>query len=57
MTARQIVATVFFAVFWTAFMILWTGDYSTRHIVILSVTGVLVAAAWAFVMKRCGNWS
>lgn len=56
MTTRQILAIAFFAVFWTAFMVWWSGDTATANIVILSVCGVFVAAVWAFAMKRFGYW-
>jgi hypothetical protein len=54
---RQILATMLFAVFWTGFMIWWSGDTGIANVVILSVCGVMVAAAWAFAMKRFGYWS
>ena len=57
MTALRLAATALFAVFWIAFMIWWTGDTSLAHIVLLSVTGLLVAAAWAWAMMRFGRWS
>jgi len=57
MTARQLAQTALAAVLWTAFMIWWTADYRTAHIVILSVTGIVVAAIWAWSNKRYGRWS
>ncbi|MGD9920538.1 MAG: hypothetical protein AB7V13_03700 [Pseudorhodoplanes sp.] len=57
MTARQLAQTALVAAFWIAFMIWWTADYRTTHIVMLTVTGIVVAAIWAWSMKRFGRWS
>jgi hypothetical protein len=56
MTKRQIGSALLFAVLWTAFMVWWSGDTGAANVIILSVCGALVAAAWAFAMKRFGHW-
>ncbi len=45
-----------FAVFWTAFMLFWNGDYSPVRVVILFVIGLFVALAWGWSMKKWGGW-
>lgn len=55
-TQRQWIYIALFAVFWTAFMLVWSGDYRIARIAILLVVGVVVALAWGWAMKRWGNW-
>lgn len=53
---RLIRAAVFFAVFWTAFMIWWTGNDAV-NVVAMSVAGVAAATAWYFAMRWFGDWA
>jgi hypothetical protein len=53
---RQWIFIAIFAVFWTAFMLVWSGDYRIERIAILLVIGFAVAIAWGYAMKRVGNW-
>jgi hypothetical protein len=53
---RQWIFIAIFAVFWTAFMLVWSGDYRIERIAILLVIGFAVAIAWGYAMKRFGNW-
>jgi hypothetical protein len=53
---RQWIFIAIFAVFWTAFMLVWSGDYRIARIAILLVIGFVVAIAWGYAMKRFGNW-
>ena len=41
-----------FALFWSSFMVLWSGDTSVANIVILVVCGVLVGYFWVWAMVR-----
>jgi hypothetical protein len=45
-----------FAIFWTAFMLVWNGDYGTARIAILLVVGGIIALAWGWSMKKWGAW-
>lgn len=55
-TQRQWALIGAFAVFWTVFMLIWSGDYQPAHIAILLVAGIFVALAWGWAMKRFGGW-
>lgn len=57
MTKRQLALTAAFTVFWTTFMVVWSGNYALAHIAIVAVISIFVAGTWAWVMKRFGNWS
>lgn len=54
MTSKQIAMSVGFGLFWAAFMVWWSSDFSIAHIAILSVMGLLVGFAWTYFMKRFG---
>jgi formate hydrogenlyase subunit 3/multisubunit Na+/H+ antiporter MnhD subunit len=41
-----------FALFWSTFMVLWSGDYGIANIVILAVCGVLAGYFWVWAMVR-----
>lgn len=45
-----------FAVFWTAFMLYWDGDYRPMRVIIMLAVGVLIALAWGWSMKKWGGW-
>ncbi|WP_325606558.1 hypothetical protein [Pseudorhodoplanes sp.] len=45
-----------FAIFWTAFMLWWNGDYGVARTAIMLAIGVIVALVWGFWMKRYGAW-
>jgi hypothetical protein len=47
---RFTLAALVFAVLWTVFMVLWSGDYSAVNVVILSVCGLVAGFAWAWAM-------
>jgi hypothetical protein len=53
---RQWMMMALFAIFWTAFMLFWNGDYGTARIAILLVVGCLIALAWGWSMKKWGGW-
>jgi hypothetical protein len=53
---RQWIFIAIFAVFWTAFMLVWSGDYRIARIAILLIVGFVVAIAWGYAMKRFGHW-
>lgn len=55
-TQRQWIFVGVFAVFWTIFMVMWSGDYRPARIAFLLVIGVFVAIAWGFAMKKWGGW-
>lgn len=55
-TQRQWMFIGVFAVFWTIFMLLWSGDYGAVRIAILLVVGALIALAWGWSMKKWGAW-
>lgn len=55
-TQRQYMFIGLFAVFWTAFMLFWNGDYRPVRIAILFAVGVVIAFVWGWSMKRWGNW-
>lgn len=53
---RLIWASVFFAIFWTAGMIWWTGEgIDIVHVVSLSIAGAIAATVWYFVMRWFGE--
>jgi NhaP-type Na+/H+ or K+/H+ antiporter len=41
-----------FALFWSTFMVLWSGDYGIVNIVILVACGLLVGYLWVWAMGR-----
>ena len=47
---RLVLASVFFAVFWTLAMIWWTGT-QTANIVSLSIAGTVAGILWFFAMR------
>jgi xanthine/uracil permease len=49
---RRNLSALAFAVFWTVFMVWWSGDYGIANIVILAVCGLIVGAVWAWAMGR-----
>ena len=51
---RLILASVFFAVFWTLGMIWWTGT-ETANIVALSIAGAVAGVFWFFAMRWWQN--
>jgi hypothetical protein len=51
---RLIRASIFFGVFWTAFMVWWTGT-DAANIVALSIAGAIAATAWYFAMRWIGD--
>ncbi len=54
MTARERAIALGFAIFWAAFMIWWSADYSPVNIGIFTVMGVVLGFAWMWFMKRLG---
>jgi putative flippase GtrA len=54
--ARQTLMIALFAIFWTAFMLWWNGDYGTARVAIMLAIGVMVALVWGFWMKKYGAW-
>lgn len=49
---RLLTGAVFFAIFWTAFMVWWSANYTVQNIAIMAAIGALVASFWFFAMKR-----
>ncbi len=47
---RLMIASIFFAVMWTAFMIWWNGP-AFAGVVILMIVGPLTGILWFFVMR------
>jgi hypothetical protein len=54
MTTRQICISLTVGIFWAAFVIWWSADYSSANILILSVMGIIFGFAWTWFMKRLG---
>jgi hypothetical protein len=50
-TRRLVPASIFFAIFWTAGMVWWTGDSGGPHVAMLAIAGTLAATAWFWMMK------
>ena len=55
-TQPQWMMMALFAIFWTAFMLFWNGDYGTARIAILLVIGCFIALVWGWSMKKWGGW-
>ena len=53
---RQWFMIAIFAIFWTAFMLFWNGDYGTARVAIMLAIGVVIALSWGFWMKKYGAW-
>jgi hypothetical protein len=53
---RQWFMIALFAIFWTAFMLFWNGDYGTARVAIMLAIGVVIALIWGFWMKKYGAW-
>ncbi len=49
---RRHLTALGFALFWSSFMVLWSGDYTIANFVILSILGVLVGYFWVWAMVR-----
>lgn len=45
-------SAAFFAVFWTAGMLLWSGVFDSADIAITAVCGVIAGVLWYFIMRR-----
>ena len=45
-------SAAFFAVFWTAGMLLWSGVFNPANIVITAISGAIAGILWYFVMRR-----
>jgi len=45
-------SAAFFAVFWTAGMLLWSGVFDTANIAITAISGAIAGTLWYFVMRR-----
>jgi len=54
--SRQMFMIALFAIFWTAFMLWWNGDYGTVRVAIMLAIGVGIALVWGFWMKKYGAW-
>jgi hypothetical protein len=55
-TQRQWMLMALFAIFWTAFMLVWNSDYGTARIATLLVIGAVIALVWGWSMKKWGAW-
>jgi hypothetical protein len=53
---RQTFMIALFAIFWTAFMLWWNGEYGTARTAMMLAIGVGLALAWGFWMKKYGAW-
>ena len=45
-------SAAFFAVFWTAGMLLWSGVYHPANVVITAFGGAIAGTLWFFIMRR-----
>lgn len=45
-------SAAFFAVFWTAGMLLWSGVFDPANIAITTISGIIAGTLWYFVMRR-----
>jgi hypothetical protein len=54
--SRLKLMSVFFAVFWTAGMVWWTGEYHVVHLVMLAIAGTVAAILWYWAMSRYLRW-
>ena len=54
---RQWMMMAVFAIFWTAFMLVWNGDYGAVRIAVLLMVGALIALGWGWSMKKWGGWT
>jgi hypothetical protein len=48
---RLMFASIFFTVFWTAGMYVWTAPRGVAGTIILVISGAVVGTAWHFVMR------
>lgn len=53
---RQTAATALFAVFSTAWLVWWSGDYRLVNVTLMSALGIVTALIWAWGNKRYGRW-
>jgi hypothetical protein len=51
---KSAIIPVALGLFWAAFMIWWSADFSPVNIAILCVMGLVFASAWTWFMKRMG---
>ena len=54
MTRKDVAISLGFGLFWAAFMVWWSSDYSPVNIAIFTVMGLILGFAWTWVMKRWG---
>jgi hypothetical protein len=45
-------SAAFFAVFWTAGMLLWSGVFNPANIVITAFSGAIAGILWYWIMRR-----
>jgi hypothetical protein len=45
-------SAAFFAVFWTAGMLLWSGMFNPANIAMTTIGGAIAGALWYFIMRR-----
>ena len=45
-------SAAFFAVFWTAGMLLWSGVFHPANIAITAIGGAIAGTLWYFIMRR-----
>jgi hypothetical protein len=45
-------SAAFFAVFWTAGMLLWSGVFNPANIAITAISGIIAGTLWYFIMRR-----
>ncbi len=53
---RQLFMMALFAIFWTAFMLFWNGEYGTQRVATMLAIGVVIAGIWGYWMKTYGAW-
>ena len=51
---KTILISVGFGLFWAAFMVWWSSDFSPVNITIFTVMGLILGFAWTWLMKRFG---
>ena len=48
---RLKLSSLLFAVLWTVFMIVWSGDFAIVNIVVMTLAGAIGGVLWFFAMR------
>lgn len=54
---KNILIAICIGLFWAAFMVWWSADFSPVNITIFAVMGLVFGFAWTWFMRRAGYFA